>query len=164
MKLLKMLLKICLLLLISGVSHAQARWFDYDDLYFQVGAYTHFRENPEFKGRNLMFGLEAIKSKGVDDKVFGILLFDNSFGQASQYAYIGKKWNFSGRLNHFHARLTAGILHGYKEPYDNKLPLTTKNGWSPGILPSIGYQKGRFGFDLKLLGYEGIMFATGFTF
>lgn len=161
MKIKKLLFCASLFYGISGSCHAEEKWYQYHHLYLQAGTYTHLIDNPDYAGRNLMIGLEAVKS---NNKIFGIAVFDNSFGQFSQYAYVGKKWNFSGNFENFHAKLTAGILHGYEEPFDNELPFTTRNGWSPGIVPSIGYQKGRFGFDIMLLGYQGIMFSAGSNF
>ena len=137
---------------------AKPHSFTYDYLYLQGGTYTHTRDSPDYDGPNLMLGLEAVKN---NNEIFGLLLFDNSFGQFSQYLYMGKKWDFTGPFDHFHARLSAGIMHGYKEPWDNKLPFTSRNGWTPGVLPSVGYQKGKFGFDVMLLGYQGIMFSVG---
>lgn len=142
-------------------SHAKEKWYEYDHLYLQGGSYIHLNNNEDFDGPNFMLGLEAVKT---NDRFYGLFVFDNSFGQFSQYAYIGKKWNFSGEFTNFHTKLTAGIIHGYKEPWNNKLPFTTKDGWSPGIIPSMGYQKGKIGFDVMLLGYQGVMFSVGTNF
>ena len=160
-KIIKVLLATLVIFQFSGICHAEEKWYQYDHLYLQAGAYTHIIDREDYAGRNLMVGLEAVKA---NNKLFGIGFFDNSFGQSSQYLYVGKKWNFTGKYDNFHAKLTAGVLHGYKEPWNNELPLTTKNGWSPGFVPSIGYQKDKFGVDLMLLGYQGIMLATGFNF
>ena len=124
-KLKKMLLYVGIICGTFGSCYADEKWYGFDHLYLQGGTYTHTQPNPDYDGPNLMLGVEAIKS---NDKIYGIFIFDNSFGQFSQYAYVGKKWNFSGSLENFHARLTAGVIHGYKEPWNDKLPLTTKNG------------------------------------
>ncbi len=157
----KILFYVSIIFGVCGSCHAEEKWYEYDHLFLQGGTYTHTRPNPDYDGPNLMLGLEAIKS---NDKVFGIFIFDNSFGQFSQYLYAGKKWNFSGKLENFHTRLTAGVIHGYKKPWNDKLPFTTKNGWSPSVVPSFGYQKGQFGIDVMLLGYQGIMFSGGMKF
>jgi len=144
-----------------NVSQAEESLFTYDHLYLHAGKYTHILDNPDYAGRNLLVGLEAVKSK---DRVYGLALFDNSFGQFSQYFYIGKKWHHSGRFKNFHTKLTAGVLHGYKEPFHKELPLTTKSGWGPGIVPSFGYRKGKLGVDFMLLGYQGLMLSVGTKF
>ncbi len=151
----------CIVCGACSFSQAEEKWLEYEHLYLQGGTYFHLRNNDDYDGPNLMVGMEAIKS---NDRVYGIFLFDNSFGQFSQYLYAGKKWDFSENFENLHARLTAGVIHGYKEPWDDKLPFTTRNGWSPGIIPSIGYQKGKVGFDVMLLGYEGILLTVGTNF
>ena len=152
---------ILILLCFTTSSHAKKKWHDYDHFYFQTGSYIHLTDNDDYDGKNLMIGLEGSKNNG---EIHGLILFDNSFGQFSQYAYMGKTWNLKGKLINFHTKITVGIIHGYKEPYDNKIPLTTRNGWSPGIIPSFGYKKGNIGFDLMLLGYDAIMFSVGADF
>ncbi len=137
------------------------KWYEFDHLYLQGGTYIHFSSSKDHSGSNLMVGLEAMKS---NNWLYGLALFDNSFGQFSQYAYVGKNWDLSGSLENFHLKLTGGIIHGYKEPWDDKIPFNSSNGWAPGIVPSFGYKKGRFGADVMLLGNSGLMFSIGTDF
>ncbi|WP_456415425.1 hypothetical protein [Thiolapillus sp.] len=150
-----------LLVLASTQVQAKEKWYEYKHLYIQAGTYIHFSSSEDHEGSNLLIGLEAVKR---NNWLYGLALFDNSFGQFSQYAYLGKNWNFSGKLENFHAKLTAGVIHGYKKPWDDKIPFNSKNGWAPGLIPSIGYKKGRFGVEIMLLGNSGLLFAMGTDF
>ncbi|WP_456378596.1 hypothetical protein [Thiolapillus sp.] len=147
-----------LLVLGSAQALAEEKWYEYEHLYLQGGTFIHFSSSDDHSGSNLLIGLEAQKS---NNWLYGLALFDNSFGQFSQYAYVGKSWDFSGKLENFHAKLTAGIIHGYREPWDDKIPLNSKNGWAPGLVPSFGYKKGQFGIDIMLLGNSGLLFTMG---
>jgi hypothetical protein len=54
------------------------------------------------------------------------------------------------------AKWSGGLLYGYVEPYENKVPLNV-NGFSPAIIPSIGYEKQGYSAQLNLLGTAGLM-------
>jgi hypothetical protein len=135
-------------------------WDEDNKLQIQFGAYTHFGgDDDEYEGPPILFNFEAIRP---DNFVYGLSLFNNSFGQFSQYAYIGKRWNLPKIYKHLNVKLTGGILHGYKDPYEDKVPLN-HNGWSPGMVPSIGIQKGRFAIDLVVFGTAGMMLSFGYN-
>jgi hypothetical protein len=95
--------------------------------------------------------------------MIGLALFDNSFGQFSQYAYFGQEWDLwplgPGRV---FANVTAGLLHGYKDPYQDKIPLN-QLGIAPAIIPTLGWRVGSIGLGVSLLGFNGLMFTASWT-
>lgn len=102
-----------------------------------------------------MIGLERQRSDGW---LWGGTYFSNSFGQPSAYVYVGEKViNFSP-LDKLFFQWTAGILYGYKYPYEDKVPFNY-NGFSPGVTVSLGWQFTReFSMQAIALGTAGLMF------
>jgi hypothetical protein len=95
---------------------------------------------------------------------FGLAVFNNSFGQLSQYAYWGLQWDLgTAGPGTVYGKATVGILHGYKGEYEDKVPLNA-NGYSPAIVPTIGYRVGKLSAELALLGGNGVLAVIGFTF
>ena len=86
-------------------------------------------------------------------------MFNNSFNQFSQYLYGGKLWNFHGKWEGFNAKITAGLIHGYKGEFKDKIP-NNGEGIAPAIIPGIGYRKGRFGGNIYVLGISGLLFTA----
>ncbi|MBE0439062.1 MAG: hypothetical protein IBX57_04695 [Gammaproteobacteria bacterium] len=148
----------CFILLSPYLSHAQDNWYDYDHLYIQGGTYIHYSSSPDHDGPNILASVEAVKDSNW---LTGLALFDNSFGQFSQYLYVGKQWDYHGSLDGFHTKLTAGFIHGYRDQYKDKIAFNS-HGIAPAIIPSIGYKKGRYGADVILLGLAGLVFTVGF--
>ncbi len=139
----------------------EEKWYQYDHLYFQFGTYFHYHHSDDHAGNNLFGSLEAQKS---NHWLYGLALFDNSFGQFSQYLYGGYQWQLPGDYENFHFKLTAGVIHGYKEPWDDKIPFNSKNGWAPGLIPGIGYKKNGWGIDMIFLGNSALLFTLGKDF
>ena len=139
------------------VSQAEEHWYNYDHLYLQGGTYIHYDPDDDHAGSRLFLSLEAVRS---DNWLYGLALFSNSFNQFSQYLYGGKSWNFPGRAENFHVKITAGLIHGYKGEFKDKIP-NNNNGIAPAIIPGIGYKKGRFGGDIVVLGIAGLLFTVG---
>jgi hypothetical protein len=107
-----------------------------DQWYIFTSVYTkHFDPDPDHVNNQKMLGLE---SHMKNQWVFGLAVFDNSFGQNSQYLYTGYKWDLFGSQR-WYFKLTGGLLHGYKEPYDDKIPLNGM-GVAPAIVPTLGFQ------------------------
>lgn len=102
-----------------------------------------------------MIGLERQRSDGW---LWGGVYFSNSFGQPSGYVYVGEKViNFS-RWDKLFFQWTAGILYGYKYPYEDKVPFNYK-GFSPGVTVGLGWQFTRdFSVQAVALGTAGLMF------
>jgi len=140
-----------------AIQAEEEHWYNFDHLFLYGGTYVHFESSDDHAGSNILVGLEAVRS---DNWLYGLALFDNSFNQFSQYLYAGKNWDFHGKWEGVHAKLTAGIIHGYKDEFEDKIPFNN-NGIAPGIVPSIGYKKGRFGADMMLLGTSALLFTVG---
>jgi hypothetical protein len=119
----------------------------------------HFDPDPEHVNNQKMLGLE---SEMKNNWVFGLAVFDNSFGQNSQYLYTGYKWDlFGSKLWYF--KLTGGLLHGYKEPYEDKIPLN-ELGVAPAILPTLGFQYKFFVVEANLAGTAALTITAGIAF
>jgi len=129
-------------------------------LYVHGGAYTHFHDDDDYEGNPLFLGAELIRS---DQWLYGLGLFNNSFDQFSQYVYGGYQFEFDNSLQNFHAKLTAGIIHGYKGEFQDKIPFNN-SGYAPAIIPSVGWKKDKLGFDVILLGKAGLLFTVGYDF
>ena len=103
----------------------------------------HWDPVPEHNNNQNLIGVEL----GFDRNwVAGAALMDNSFNQPSQLLFVGKYWPLFGS-EHFYGKVMAGLLHGYKEPYEDKIPLN-QLGVAPVIIPSLG-------FNYRMLVLEG---------
>jgi hypothetical protein len=103
----------------------------------------HWNPVPEHNNHQNLIGVEL----GFDRNwVAGAALLDNSFNQPSQLLFVGKYWPLFGS-EHFYGKVMAGLLHGYKEPYEDKIPLN-QLGVAPVIIPSLG-------FSYRMLVLEG---------
>ncbi len=130
------------------------RSFAYASLYT-----THYDPKPEHVNHQNMLGFE-LETKGK--QVYGLAIFDNSFGQNSEYLYTGKKWhNFRSERMYF--KLTGGLLHGYKEPYENKIPLNDL-GIAPALVLTLGYQHKGLVIEFSQLGLSAGIITVGFAF
>ena len=138
---------------------------DGDRFYLSYSPYTeHFRNNPEYAKHTHLVDL-GIESKydtvwGADRTLFGLSVFKNSYGQPSQWLYWGQRWDVNSWL---YARVTAGLLHGYKGKYKNNIPLNSA-GVAPGIIPALGVQYGDVRAEMVLLGFSALMFTVGYRF
>lgn len=103
----------------------------------------HWDPVPEHNNNQNLLGVEL----GFDRRwVAGAALMDNSFDQPSQLLFVGKTWPLFGSEN-FYGKVMAGLLHGYKEPYEDKIPLN-QLGVAPVVIPSLG-------FNYRMLVLEG---------
>ncbi len=156
----------CLAALVLCMAHsAWAGLFqDGDRLMVQAApGVIHFDSDPEHADFSWLVGLEW---QSASRWVAGAAYFNNSFDQKCQYLYVGKSWPLDSISDHpvlkdFYFKLTGGVLLGYKEPYENKIPLND-NGIAPGAVPALGYQYGDFNVQLNLLGTAGLMFTFGY--
>ena len=103
--------------------------------------------------------------KMLDERYLaGGSFFSNSFGQPSQYVYVGAKFRHADTSPKLFTKITGGILHGYKEPYHKKIPINTKNGWGIGATLSVGWDFNRnTAVQLNLLGTAGLMLQFNHT-
>jgi hypothetical protein len=142
-------------------SSALARYFSAhqsDEWYLGLSPVTHHYNPSNEHSPVWLIGIQRIR-KSRD--IVGIAYFSNSFQQPSVFIYPwGKIYrNFLGRPNVF-AQWGAGLLYGYRDPYEDKVPFN-HNGYSPGYIISLGYQfDNRIQTKLNLLGTAGIMFQV----
>lgn len=127
-----------------------------DKIEIQISPYTHhFSESSEHTNV-LALALSSVHSSGW---LWGGAYFRNSFGQPCVYVFGGRKYEEPFGLSRTYWNWTAGILYGYKPPYENKVPYN-HNGFSPGIVPTIGYRVAPgVGVQASLLGSAAVMFS-----
>jgi len=127
-------------------------------LYVELGSYVHYSSSDDHAGTPIF---TSIRVQRPDNWQYGLALFNNSFGQFSQYAFGGYRWELYGTLKNFHVIGTAGIIHGYTGKFEDKIPFNYE-GWSPGLSLGVGYKKGKFGADVTTLGAAGLLFTVGY--
>ena len=142
----------------SEDAETSSLWGCFDSAYLQVGVGMHWSGGDDYEGAPVLGGLEVAHD---DRHLFGISLFNNSFGQFSQYYYYGYKWPLKFIAQSAYFRLTGGLIYGYVGEYEDKLALNY-GGWAPVIIPSLGWRHERLGFDVVVLGDAGLMFLVGY--
>lgn len=116
---------------------------------------THFDPQPDHNNNQDLIGLERHRD---DSYLWGAATFRHSFGERSWYGYTGKRFEFAGTP--FNAKLTAGLLYGYRGEYRDKIPLN-RFGVAPAVIPSVGASYQRVGVDVVLLGAAAAMVNVG---
>ena len=144
-------------LAIPSISQAEEGLIGKDHLYLQLGSYFHYTYSSDHTDKPIFTSIESVNA---DSTLYGLALFNNSFDQFSQYLYAGKSWNYHGDWQGFHTKLTVGLIHGYRGKYKHKIPLNSL-GIAPAIIPGIGYNNGRYGADVIMLGLSGLLFTVG---
>ena len=145
----------------ASQSSALARYFsghESDEWYLGLSPVTHHYNPSNEHSPVWLVGVQRIR-KSRD--IAGIAYFSNSFQQPSVFIYPwGKIYrNFLGQPKVF-AQWGAGLLYGYRDPYEDKVPFN-HNGYSPGYIVSFGYQfDNRIQAKVNLLGTAGIMFLV----
>jgi hypothetical protein len=132
---------------------------DSNDRYFVIASpYTlHYNEDDDGNGHSdvWLLGFERERDNGW---LTGLAYFSNSYSQNCIYYYPwGKTYtNFAG-VNGLFVKWNAGIVYGYVEPYEDKVPINY-HGFTPALFPSIGYRtKNDFQSQINLLGSAGLM-------
>ncbi len=122
----------------------------------QLSPYTYHYTYDTEHSDVVMIGLER---EYPDARLDGVTLFSNSFGQASVYLYPwGHVYHAIGGIKALSFKWTAGLLYGYKAPYEDKVPLNYK-GFSPGFIPALAYEfKPGWSAQLSFLGNAALMF------
>ena len=144
----------------SGTDSSAASPWSIDGWSLQTSIYTkHFDPDPEHVNNQKRLGLEA---HFTNRWLAGLAVFDNSFGQPSQFLYMGKSWQLFGS-DYWHFKLMGGLLHGYKEPYEDKIPLNGL-GVAPAIVPSLGFRYKWFLAEANLGGLAVNTFTAGVRF
>lgn len=127
---------------------------------FQTSLYTkHWDSDPEHVNHSKLLDIEL---ETTNKWIYGFAWFQNSFGQPSQYLYAGYSWPLF-RTDWFYFKLTGGLLHGYKDPYEDKIPLNGL-GIAPAIVPSFGVRYKRVFSEVQILGNAAITVTAGFNF
>lgn len=148
------LIAVCL----AGLSTANAN-ADPGHWYLQSSVATrHFSNNAQYNNRQNLIGLERNRADRV---IFGAATFRNSFSQRSHYAYMGKRFDADNWP--VYAKLSGGLVHGYRGKYRDKLPLN-RFGVAPAIIPAVGANLGPVGVEWVLLGAAATMVNVGVKF
>ena len=131
-----------------------------DRFYLATSLYTkHFYYNPDHDDhQNLIQGEWNVTTQWLA----GLSLFNNSFGQPTQYLYGGYRFRPFDSVQPLYLKLTAGLVHGYKDQYQSKIPFNNA-GVAPVIIPSLGYCVYRFCSEAIIFGAAGLMVTFGVT-
>jgi len=151
-----------ILALLVSISRADAGVFvEGDSIMLQAGPYVYHRnDDPDHNNAPLLVGVEWESASRWE---VGASYFKNSFYQPCVYVYLGRRWFVGPRDEGFYLKLTGGPLYGYKDEYEDKVPLNY-NGLGLAILPAIGYQHRRAGVQLVTLGTAGVLLTFGYEF
>lgn len=126
----------------------------------QTSLYTrHFDPEPDHNNDQNLLSVEAVLK---DDWLIGIAVFDNSFYQRSQLVYAGKSWSLDGSGT-WYFKLAGGLLHGYKEPYEDKIPFNGQ-GIAPVIIPALGFRYRWLVAEANLGGLAVVVLTAGVRF
>jgi len=135
-----------------------------DRWYLNFAYYTwHFHYDPAHKQSyavNLQYRFNEYWLGG--QWLVGLGLFQNSFGQFSEYLYGALQWRPIPEHQPFYVKVSAGLLHGYEGQYQDKIPFNS-TGTAPAIVPGVGYCWVRYCSELVLLGGNGMLFTVGVT-
>ena len=155
-KLLKLVTIAGLLLMAAGNVNAM----EISEWRFQTSIYTHhWSSDPDHVSNSKVLNIEFETTR---QWVGGFAYFDNSFGQPSQYLYVGYSWPLF-KTDWVYFKLTGGLLHGYKEPYEDKIP-ANGFGIAPAIVPSFGFRYKRVFTEMQILGTAALTWTVGFNF
>lgn len=129
-----------------------------------IAPYTwHRSENKEGDHEYVyLFGIERQFASGW---LLGAAYFSNSFGQSSGYVYGGEKvFGWSPWPDRLYFEWTAGLIWGYTDPYDHKIPFNV-GGLAPGLVIGLGWQFTRnLSAQVNLLGTAALMFQLNWDF
>ena len=125
----------------------------------QFSPYTYHFDKEQDHQHVWLVGVTKIREDGW---LAGGAYFRNSYGQPCGYGFIGRKYVEPWGYKNVYWNWTAGLIYGYKAPYEDKVPMNV-NGFSPGFVPSIGYQlTPQASVQLTVLGTAGYMFNLVF--
>jgi hypothetical protein len=125
-------------------------------LHVQLSPFTYHYTYDSAHSDVVMIGLER---EHRDAKLDGAALFSNSFGQPCIYLYPwGHIYHSIGGFKDLSFKWSAGLIYGYKAPYENKVPLNYK-GFSLGLVPALAYEfKPGWSAQMSFLGKAALMF------
>lgn len=136
-----------------------------DRFYLQTSvASVHFHPDSEHDDSQQLINPEWRLDKRwlAGQVLLGAASFQNSYSQATWYAYGGLLWRPVETVQPFYLKLTGGVIHGYRGEYQDKIPFNS-SGYAPAILPSMGYCYNRFCTELVVYGAAGMMLTVGVT-
>lgn len=145
--------------LLAGSALAQASAVAQDPvLRLQLSPYTHHFIYDSGHSDVVMIGIER---EYASAKIDGITLFSNSFGQPAIYLYPwGGIYRSLVGIQPLSFKWTAGLLYGYKTPYENKVPYTYE-GFSPVAIVALAYDlPSGWSVQANLLGLAAVMFQV----
>jgi hypothetical protein len=121
----------------------------------------HYNYNPAHRH----VWLVGVEQEFTGKALRGMAFFTNSFGQESLYLFpVGGRYDDLLGVDGFYAKWTAGVMYGYKAPYENKVPLNYK-GFSVAVVPSLGYKiTNTWAVEAWLLGKAAVMLGTSYSF
>ncbi len=131
-----------------------------DRFLLETSVYTrHYHYDPAHNNdQNLLLGEWNI----TEQWLVGAAMFDNSFSQNTQYVYGGYRFRPLSSLPALYFKISAGLIHGYKDEYQDKIPFNG-GGIAPVIIPTVGYCLNRFCSELIFFGAAGLMATVGVT-
>lgn len=131
-----------------------------DRFFFETSAYTHhFSYDPNHNDNTKLI---LVEYNVTENWLVGASVFDNSFGQDSQFVYGGYRFRPFEDLQPLYFKVAAGILHGYRGEFQDKIPMNS-SGFAPAIVPSVGYCINRYCSEFVLFGTAGFLITVGVT-
>ena len=131
-----------------------------DRFYLETSVYTHhYSYDPAHDNHQ---NLILVEYNFTENWLMGGAVFDNSFGQSSQFVYGGYRFRPFEELQPLYFKVGVGVLHGYHGQYQNKIPMNS-SGFAPAIVPSVGYCIQRFCSEFMLFGTAGFLVTAGVT-
>ena len=118
----------------------------------------HFNPDPDHAKYSWLIGAEWLNTSRW---LAGYSYFNNSYGQKSHYLYGGRWWQIDESNPHWYIKVTGGLLIGYKDPYEDRIP-NNHNGVAPVFIPAVGYKWDRFNIQLNFLGTAALMVTVGY--
>ena len=131
-----------------------------DRFYLETSLFTHHfsYDAAHVDKQKLILGEWNI----TEQWLIGASVFDNSFGQSTQYVYGGWRHRPFEQLQPFYFKVSAGLTHGYKDQYRDKIPFN-HSGIAPVVIPSVGFCISRVCSELVLFGGAGFLVTLGVT-
>jgi hypothetical protein len=136
-----------------------------DRFYVQTSLATlHFNPDDDHtNNQKLIYGEWRLSERWLEGQVLvGASAFDNSYGQPSQFVFGGLLWRPFDSAPAAYVKLAAGVVHGYKDEYQDKIPFNN-SGYAPAIIPAIGYCYHRVCSEMVIFGTAGLMWTLGVT-
>ena len=148
------------LLACMAMAHADV-FGDGDRVMLAFGPYVaHWNDND---GHNQWPHLFGVEWESGSHWLIGAAAFKNSYSQRAAYAYAGRRL-FLDQVNpNLYVKLSAGLVYGYKDPYEDRLPINN-DGYGFAIVPALGYQFGRANAQIVFLGTAAVTFTFGYDF